>query len=88
MLPALLLSFMLAPAYASPTPSSQSLAPMPTVPYASDDPNNQLWGPDSPIVPEAIRGTLGGTVIGPQNIPLELQNADLLAPPTTDHGDV
>ena len=26
------------------------------------------------------------TLLGPENIPLELQNADLLAPPTTDNG--
>ncbi|KAI0714338.1 oxalate decarboxylase [Cerioporus squamosus] len=62
--------------------------PSPTVPYASDDPNTELWGPYSDIVPQAQRGTYGATILGPQNIPLELQNPSLLAPPTTDHGTV
>ncbi|KAF5342909.1 hypothetical protein D9758_015403 [Tetrapyrgos nigripes] len=60
-----------------------------TVSFASTDPNPELWGPESdPSVPTAQRGTLGATIIGPTNPELELQNADLLAPPTTDHGDV
>ncbi|OSD06480.1 oxalate decarboxylase [Trametes coccinea BRFM310] len=63
-------------------------APSPTVPYASDDPNAPLWNAHSSIVPEAERGTYGASVLGPQNVPLELQNPSLLAPPTTDHGDV
>lgn len=62
--------------------------PVPTVSYASDDPNVELWTPDSQIVPEAMRGTLGANVIGPQNMLLDLQNPSLLAPPTTDHGSV
>lgn len=52
------------------------------------DPNNQLWDAESNIIPEPIRGNLGALIIGPQNIPLELENADLFAPPTTDHGQV
>ena len=60
----------------------------PTVPLASDDPNYQLWNETSDITPEPIRGSLGGTILGPQNVPLELQNADSLAPPTTDGGDL
>ncbi|KAI0661642.1 oxalate decarboxylase [Cubamyces menziesii] len=73
------------------TPTAPGLAaayPSPTVPYASDDPNDELWNAHSDITPEAQRGRLGGTVLGPQNAPLELQNPSLLAPPTTDHGDV
>ena len=74
----------------SESPSSTSSAPdaTPTVPYATDDPNVPLWNPNSKMIPEAIRGTFGANILGPQNIPLELQNPSLLAPPTTDHGDV
>jgi hypothetical protein len=79
-------------AVAVPAPSSSvvSSAPAasPTVPYASDDPNFPLWNEYEDITPEPMRGTLGGTVIGPQNVPLDLENPDLLAPPTTDSGDV
>ncbi|KAI0833382.1 oxalate decarboxylase [Trametes gibbosa] len=67
--------------YSSPTPS-------PTVPYASDDPNFPLWHAGSDIDPTGRRGKLGANVLGPQNVPLELQNPDLLAPPTTDYGDI
>ncbi|KAG6861387.1 hypothetical protein C0995_000793 [Termitomyces sp. Mi166 len=52
------------------------------------DPNAQLWDTASPVVPEPIRGKLGANILGPQNLDLERQNADLLAPPTTDHGQV
>ena len=55
---------------------------------ASDDPNTLLWQPNSNIIPTGQRGQLGASVIGPQNIPIDLQNADLLAPPTTDHGEL
>ncbi|PSS05482.1 hypothetical protein PHLCEN_2v3764 [Hermanssonia centrifuga] len=60
----------------------------PTVAFASDNPNPLLWTADSDIIPEAIRGTLGATVIGPQNVAVDLQNADFLAPPSTDAGTV
>jgi hypothetical protein len=77
-------------AVAVPASSVTSSAPAtsPTVPYASDDPNLPLWNPFEDITPEPIRGTLGTTVIGPQNVPIDLENPDLLAPPTTDSGDV
>ncbi|KAL4067020.1 RmlC-like cupin domain-containing protein [Scleroderma yunnanense] len=80
----------LATALAAPSSSEVSSAPAatPTVPYASDDPNYPLWGPESNITPEPIRGELGATILGPQNVPVELQNPDLLAPPTTDNGHV
>lgn len=74
---------------ASATAAAASASP--TVPYASDDPNDILWTPfdsDDSFVPQPERGSLGASILGPQNIPLELQNADLLAPPTTDNGDV
>ncbi|KAI0327834.1 oxalate decarboxylase [Cubamyces sp. BRFM 1775] len=70
------------------TPSADAAAPSETVPLASDNPNGILFLPDSNIVPQAIRGSLGANILGPQNIPIELQNADLLAPPTTDAGNV
>ncbi|GJE86562.1 oxalate decarboxylase family bicupin [Phanerochaete sordida] len=69
-------------------PSSTDSAPpvFETVPPASDDPNDVAWPPSFMGTPEAIRGSLGATVIGPQNVPLDLENPDLLAPPTTDNG--
>ncbi|KAI0661662.1 oxalate decarboxylase [Cubamyces menziesii] len=70
------------------TPSADAAAPSETVPLASDNPNGILFLPDSNIVPQAVRGSLGANILGPQNIPIELQNADLLAPPTTDAGNV
>jgi hypothetical protein len=75
---------------AAPAPSvtSSALTSTPTVPFASDDPNNPLWNPESAIIPEPIRGSLGATILGPQNIPMELQNSDAFAPPTTDNGNV
>ena len=63
-------------------------SPAETVPLASDDPNYQLWNETSDTVPQPIRGSLGGTILGPQNIPMEKENADFLAPPTTDAGDL
>jgi len=76
--------------YAAPAPSPASAAAQTTstIRYASDDPNNPLWGPSSNIVPEPIRGSIGGKVLGPQNVPMDLQNPDALAGPTTDNGDV
>lgn len=80
----------LSTALAAPASSetSSAPAPSPTVPYASDDPNYPLWNPESDITPEPIRSGLGGTILGPQNVPVELQNPDVLAPPTTDNGAV
>lgn len=71
-------------------PSSTSAAPdaSETVPYASDDPNDIMWYPDTDNVPEAIRGSLGATVLGPQDVDIVKENPDLLAPPTTDSGTV
>ncbi|KAM5530877.1 hypothetical protein V8D89_015462 [Ganoderma adspersum] len=71
------------------SPSATLAIPPPdsTAPIASDDPNNVIFPPNSNIIPEPIRGQLGVQEIGPQNIPVELQNPDLLAPPTTDHGE-
>lgn len=81
---------LLSSAAAAPASSAVTSAPAasPTVPYASDDPNLPLWNEAENIVPEPIRGSLGASVLGPQNIPIELQNPDLFAPPSTDSGSV
>ncbi|KAI0701226.1 oxalate decarboxylase [Cytidiella melzeri] len=71
-----------------PSSSLETSQPGATVAPASDNPNDILWLPDSNVTPEAIRGSLGANVIGPQNVPMDLQNADILAPPTTDSGTV
>ncbi|KAI0649218.1 oxalate decarboxylase [Trametes meyenii] len=70
------------------TPTALSADPSPTVPYASDDPNYPLWSADSNAIPQAQRGTLGANILGAQNVPIDLQDPDTLAPPTTDHGEV
>jgi oxalate decarboxylase len=36
--------------------------------------------------PEPIRGDRGASILGPRNLPLELENPDLLASPDTDSG--
>ena len=72
--------------HAAPAP-----APASTVVPASDSPNEQPWNINSPIssnVPQPIRGSLGSNILAQQNVPLALQNPDLFAPPTTDHGVV
>ncbi|KIK54812.1 hypothetical protein GYMLUDRAFT_48365 [Collybiopsis luxurians FD-317 M1] len=77
-------------ASASTVPSatdSASLA-VTTVPFASTNPNEPLWNNDSPnSVPSPQRGTLGAPILGPDNVPIDLQNADLFAPPSTDNGN-
>ncbi|KAI0290255.1 oxalate decarboxylase [Multifurca ochricompacta] len=37
---------------------------------------------------EPVRGGLGAPILGPQNMQLQQENPDILAPPTTDHGSV
>ncbi|KAI9453307.1 oxalate decarboxylase, partial [Lactarius psammicola] len=59
-----------------------------TVVPASDDPNYPIFPPGSDVSAQPIRDGLGATILGPQNVPLQQQNPDLLAPPTTDHGNV
>ena len=71
------------------TETSDSPAqPSPTVPYASDDPNYWLWNETTTEVPQPERGTLGANIQGPQNVEIDRQNPDILAPPTTDSGTV
>lgn len=70
-------------------PASSSSAAPPaseTVPFAPEDPNPVLWSPNSQGTPQPQRGTLGSTILGPQDVSLDQQNPDLLAPPTTDSG--
>jgi hypothetical protein len=38
--------------------------------------------------PEPVRNLAGAAILGPENLPMELQNADALAPPSTDNGQV
>jgi oxalate decarboxylase len=45
-------------------------------------------GNGSGIAPEPIRGTRGASILGPRNIPLEIENPDLLASPETDSGTI
>ncbi|KAI0359662.1 oxalate decarboxylase [Trametes cingulata] len=75
-------------AQAATSTSGEAAMPSPTVPYASDDPNYWLWNETTTIDPQPERGTLGGSILGPQNVVLDKQNPDILAPPTTDSGTV
>ena len=68
--------------------AAPSSSPQLDIVYTDSDPNLELWTPDSGPPPSPQRGSLGASILGPQNVPLELQNADLLAPPTTDHGEI
>ncbi|KAK0462357.1 oxalate decarboxylase [Desarmillaria tabescens] len=60
-----------------------------TVGFISTDANDVLWDEESrSSVVTAERGKLGASIMGPDNIPMDLQNPDFLAPPTTDSGSV
>jgi len=48
----------------------------------------QLGGQALNGQPQPIRGERGASIMGPRNIPLELENPDLLASPYTDAGTV
>jgi oxalate decarboxylase len=39
-------------------------------------------------VPQPIRGDLGASILGPHNVPVERENPDLLASPSTDNGTI
>ena len=73
---------------ASGTSTSSAADATSTVPYASDDPNGVQWNETSTATPQAERSTVGSTILGPHNVPLELQSPALLAPPTSDSGSV
>lgn len=68
--------------------SSTSTAPSEaqTVPPASDDPNYPEWSQDTNATVEAEHGTLGATILTNEDIEIEQQNPDSVAPPTTDNG--
>ncbi|KAJ7149827.1 oxalate decarboxylase [Mycena crocata] len=66
---------------------SSAAEPTATVPFASADPNPPLWG-ESGGNPEPIRETFGASILGPDNLPIDQQNPDLFAPPTTDSGSL
>ncbi|CAE6474591.1 unnamed protein product [Rhizoctonia solani] len=70
------------------TSTSNAAIPSPTVAYASDDPNNSLLNQYQSGTPEPIRGSTGASILGPQNVPLERESPDFMAPPTTDSGSV
>ncbi|KAG8701464.1 hypothetical protein FRC09_005350 [Ceratobasidium sp. 395] len=65
-----------------------SSLPSPTVPYASDDLNESYLDKFQKENPEPIRGSRGAAILGPQNVPLDRQNPDLLDGPSTDNGAV
>ncbi|KAJ7146755.1 oxalate decarboxylase [Mycena epipterygia] len=69
------------------SPPSSAAVPTATVPFASTDPNWPLWGLDSGD-PQPIRESYGATILGPDNIQIDQENPDLLAPPTTDSGSL
>ena len=74
-------------AFSAPTPSPFTGST--STPTRANDPNYPLWGSSaSDLTPEPMRGPLGGKVLGPQNVPVDLQNPDTLAPPSTDNGNV
>ncbi|KZO97303.1 putative oxalate decarboxylase/oxidase [Calocera viscosa TUFC12733] len=70
--------------------TSTAAAATPTVPYASDDPNDSFYEQfnEPGAIPEPQRGSTGGNILGPDNRPLDMQNPDTLAPPSTDAGDI
>ncbi|KAF5359108.1 hypothetical protein D9756_002967 [Leucocoprinus leucothites] len=60
-----------------------------TVPTIDLDPNFRAWNESTPGEKEPVRGSLGAPVIGPTSDEvIDKQNADLLAPPSTDHGSL
>lgn len=81
-------SSLAAPAVLSGTTTSTSAVPSSTVPLAIDDPNGIAWDMTTAEDVQPVRGSLGGSILGPQNVPLQQQNPDILAPPTTDAGSM
>ena len=72
----------------APSPTTDSSLPSPTLPYASDDPNGSFLDQFQNTTPEPVRGSRGASILGPQNLPLDRQNPDLLDGPSTDSGAV
>jgi len=67
--------------------TSSAPASSATLPFIDLDPNGPLWGPDE-TNPQPIRGSLGATIMGPDDIDTARNNPDLIAAPSTDHGSV
>lgn len=60
-----------------------------TVAPVTNDPNRILWTIEDPRERfDPIRGMFGAPILGPQNVDLERQNADLFNPPSSDSGSV
>ena len=81
------------PGYSAPASILSSAAsaaePSATVRFASDNPNRLAFGAsETDDAPQPVRDTLGASILGPQNVAIDQQNPDLLAPPTTDAGTV
>ena len=76
------------PTAGGPPPTTSFIPVTATVSPASPAPNDPQWSQDTTETVEAINGGLGATVIAPDNLALDQQNPDVLAPPTTDNGDV
>ena len=57
-------------------PTSAAASASPTVSFASDNPNGVLWSPDSNVVLEPMRGSLGRAHLQPSGVPVALQNGD------------
>lgn len=73
-------------------PTSIPLTTAGFAPLAANTPVAELLTNPSDMVgaevPAPIRDTLGATIVGPQNTPLQFENPDFLAPPSTDAGNV
>lgn len=70
---------------AAPSMNATGSAPPPpsaTLPTLKLSPNGLV------TQPQPIRGNLGAPLQGPTDESMVLQNLDLIAPPTTDHGTV
>ncbi|KAL5637989.1 hypothetical protein ACGC1H_002301 [Rhizoctonia solani] len=68
--------------------TSSAASSTPTVAYAPDDPNDSFWSQFQNTVPVPERGSTGASILGPQNVPLDREGPDFLAPPSTDSGSV
>jgi len=92
--PSLSTSSATASASAPASSSIDSSLPVTTAGFASNDPNfpiSDLTSDPSEMEgdsPEPIRGSLGASLLGPQNAALQYESPDFLAPPSTDAGSV
>ncbi|KAH8118035.1 RmlC-like cupin domain-containing protein, partial [Phellopilus nigrolimitatus] len=59
-----------------------------TVVPASDEPNDPVWSQNTNETIAVVNGQLGAAAISPDDMMLDRQNPDMLAPPTTDSGSV